>query len=73
MRYKWIRLFWSNLTFHDAKSCRRQARGAIYGHEEGCECVYMEERDEREKVHVYDSLVGYFLLKIEHSIAISQL
>lgn len=29
------------------------------------ECVYMEEGDERKKVHVYDSLGGY-LLEIEH-------
>lgn len=32
----------------------------IYGSKERCECVYVEDGDEREKIHMHDSLVGYF-------------
>lgn len=39
---------------------KARKRSIIYGSKEGCECVYMEEGDERDKMHVYDSLVGYF-------------
>lgn len=36
-------------------------RSIIYGGEEGRECVYVEEGDEREKMRVYDSLMGIVL------------
>lgn len=39
---------------------KARKRSVIYGSKEGCECVSMEEGDKKEKMHVYDSLVGYF-------------